>query len=103
MCDVLPKIFRLNIIFQFSAIDLSTLDTPVSTTVESLKLLDSQAGEFSRKLDSDLSSLTPFSISYSPEAKLRFQMEIQKPFIAALTQNIQDQLPDTAQFILNPS
>ena len=71
---------------------MSTLDTRVSTTVESLKLLNNQAGEFSRKLDSDLSSVSSdsFSISYLSEAKLRFQSEIQKPFVEALVQNVQD-------------
>ena len=91
MCDVLPKVSRLSCIFQFSTIDMSTLDTRVSTTVESLKLLNNQAGEFSRKLDSDLlSSLSSSSILYSPEVKLRFQSEIQKPFVEALVQNVQD-------------
>ena len=70
---------------------MSTLDNHVSTTVESLKLLDSQSGEFSRKLDSDLLSLlSSFNISYSSVAKLRFKREIQKPCIDALIQNIQD-------------
>ena len=48
LCDVLPTISRLSCIFQSST---SALDNLVSSTIESVQLLCSQAGNFARKLD----------------------------------------------------
>ena len=89
LCDILPTISRLSCIFQSSTIDLSALDNLVSSTIESVQLLCSQAGNFARKLDSDLlSSLVPFSIHHSPEMKQSFQQHILQPFLNAIVHNI---------------
>ena len=87
---------------------MSSLNNHVSATVESLKMLNSRPGEFSKKMDSERwSSLAPFNISHSPDAKLRFQREVQKPFIEALVNNIEERLPNTGVFaefdLLDPS
>ena len=74
MCDVLPLISYLSRLFQFSELDLSTLDKMVSSTIENLKLLCDQPGEFSGKLDSGLVSvLTPFNIHHNSALKQQCQ------------------------------
>lgn len=93
MCDALPKVSRLSRIFQLSAIDMSQLNKHVSTTVESLNDLCNNpgAGEYFRKLDSDLAStLAPYKIIHSLEMTTRFFDQIQRPFLQALIQDIKE-------------
>ncbi len=91
MCDVLPKVARLSRIFQLSAIDLSQLNAHVSVTVQSLNELINHSGDNFSKLKSDIETkLSPYNITYSPEAESRFQNQIQKPFIKALVENIEN-------------
>ena len=109
MCDALPKVSRLSRIFQLSTLDMSELHKHVSTTVEGLSSLISnpEVGENFRNLNTDLeSTLAPHNIPHSPEATSMFLNNVQKPFLIALIENINERLPDTGIFsnfdILNP-
>ena len=103
MCDALPKVSRISRIFQLSTLDMSEL------TVEGLSSLISnrEARENFRNLNTDLeSTLAPYNIPHSPKATSMFLNNIQKPFLMALIENINERLPDTDIFsnfdILNP-
>ena len=80
MCDVLPVVLRLSRIFQMSDTDLTALHKHVSATNASLSLYREHAGPTLSRLDSDLlsdSSLKPFDVACSDEAKMKFQSDIQ--------------------------
>ena len=108
MCDILPIVSRLSRVFQFSVIEMSTVDSLLSSTIQSLQLLTTQSGCYSRQLDSDLlSSLAPFDIRHSPEMKRRFQQCIPQKFLNALIENIKNRFPDTKVYtkfeVLSPN
>ena len=75
---------------------MSELHSHVQTTAASLNSLNTHPGENFNQLDSDLGSvLAPYNISHSPEATRRFFDQIQRLFINALVENIEERLPDT--------
>lgn len=99
LCDLLPHLSALSRCFQRAKINLLQIHSNVQTTVALVRTMrEGMNGSRLSKLEQDLLAggrLEEFSISMSPELKLKWQKEVREPFIDRLLQNLQDRFDST--------
>ncbi|XP_030281580.1 zinc finger protein 862-like [Sparus aurata] len=99
LCDLLPHLSALSRCFQHAKINLLQIHSNVQTTVALVRTMrEGMNGSRLSKLEQDLLAggrLAEFSISMSPELKLKWQKEVREPFIDRLLQNLQDRFDST--------
>ena len=95
-CDVLPHVCRLSLVFQQQEVDLSLIRSQVSATLALLSAYEDNPTPSLSTLEADLSgSLQVLAITVTPLQKTQFASSVQKKYIKALKEHLDNRLPST--------
>ena len=89
LCDVLPILTTLSLVFQKENVSLTAILPSVNATIASLNLLRSQPGLHLQKIDEVLVDLTTqFGIIVTESDKKYFQEHVREKYVDALVDNL---------------
>ena len=106
--DILPHICRLSLVFQREDVDLALIRPQVNATLTCIAAYTDNLTPSLSKLDEDLdTSLHVLGITVTPTKKVNFQTHIQKKYVKALEEQLQNRFPNMELLdsfcIFNPS
>ena len=89
--DTLPHICRLSLVFQWEDVDLALVRPQVNATLTCIAAYTDNPTPSLSKLDKDLdTSLQVLGITVTPTKKVNFQTHIQKKYVKALEEQLQN-------------
>ena len=95
LCDVLPILTTLSLVFQKENVSLTAILPSVNATIASLNLLRSQPGLHLQKIDDVLVGLTTqFGIIVTESDKKYFQEHVREKYVDALVDNRKNRFSD---------
>ena len=96
LCDVLPHLTSLSLLFQKEDVDLSVIQPQVTATLSVLKSLRTQPGPHLRQLNDTVATLaSDFNLSVTEEKKKAFQENVREHYLDKLVQNLEDRFCDS--------
>ena len=96
LCDVLPHLTSLSLLFQKEDVDLSVIQPQVTATLSVLKSLQTQPGPHLRQLNDTVATLaSDFNLSVTEEKKKAFQENVREHYLNKLVQNLEDRFCDS--------
>ncbi|XP_006819807.1 uncharacterized protein LOC102805733 [Saccoglossus kowalevskii] len=108
LSDVLPHLSRLSLLFQKQSIDVTLLETVVSSTIITINQLLTNEGQHTQNIDQYIEEyLSAHDIVVSQHKKDKFKSEVYSKYTAGVCTNLEDRFPDisliSAFSIFDPS
>ncbi|XP_070559661.1 zinc finger protein 862-like isoform X2 [Ptychodera flava] len=95
LSDVLPHLTRLSLMFQKKDVDVTILDTIISSTITAIRTLKTQPGTHTMNVESYLNEdLAEHSVTSTDAVKQRFKDQVYDKYIDAVCDNLEQRFPD---------